>query len=227
MSTPHARITDELRDLAQQHALGTLSDSDRREFERHLQEGCELCAAEVRVAQALIGDMTLAESEPRSAPHDVKERLLARIRGERGDESCESSQSREKPARSPVQTWKSWQGSQDAAGSGSIDRFVAHDDGAFEPTGAKGVSVRRLHVDRARGFTTMLVRMEAGSSYPGHRHGGLEECYVLSGDLRHGDRVMRGGDYEVVSEGSKHGKQWTEEGCLLLIHSSLHDQLLE
>ena len=42
MSTPHTRITDELRDLAQQHALGTLPDSDRREFERHIQEGCEL-----------------------------------------------------------------------------------------------------------------------------------------------------------------------------------------
>ena len=222
MSTPHTRITDELRDVAQQHALGTLSDSDRREFERHLQEGCELCAAEVRVAQALIGDMTLAEAEPRSAPHDVKERLLARIRGEKGSEK-----SREKPAKAPVQIWKSWQGSTDAAGTESIDRFVAHDDGEFEPTGAKGVSVRRLFVDPSRGFATILVRMEPGSSYPSHRHGGLEQCYVLSGDLRHGDRVMRGGDYEVVSEGSKHGKQWTEEGCLLLIHSSLHDQLLE
>ena len=68
--------------------------------------------------------------------------------------------------------------------------------------------------------------MEPGASFPAHRHGGYEECFVLSGDLHHEQRVMRGGDFERVDGDSRHGKQWTEEGCLLLIHSSLQDELL-
>ena len=118
-----------------------------------------------------------------------------------------------------MQTWKAWKESPAPdASEPAVDRFVRHDEGGFEATGAAGVSVRRLHLDPVRRTATMLVRMEPGSSYPSHRHGGLEECYVLSGDLRHDDRVMRGGDYEVVSEGSKHGRQWTEDGCLLAEH---------
>ena len=87
--------------------------------------------------------------------------------------------------------------------------------------------MRQLFVDRKQRSATMLIRMDAGASYPGHRHGGLEECYVLEGDLHHDDRVMRAGDFEVVSEGSRHGRQWTEGGCLLLIRSSLDDELTE
>jgi quercetin dioxygenase-like cupin family protein len=74
----------------------------------------------------------------------------------------------------------------------------------------------------------MLVRMEPGSSYPGHVHGGPEECYVISGDLRVGDSLhMRAGDYQRVAAGMTHPVQSTDEGCLLLITSSLHDELTE
>ena len=72
----------------------------------------------------------------------------------------------------------------------------------------------------------MMIRMEPGTRYPAHRHGGREECFVLEGDLRHADQVMHGGDYEVVDTGTIHGEQWTEHGCLLLITSSMHDELI-
>ena len=73
---------------------------------------------------------------------------------------------------------------------------------------------------------TMLVRMEAGSSYPQHIHDGPEECYVLQGDLRVGDEVLGRGDYQRAAPGSRHGIQSTENGCLLFIVSSLTDEII-
>ena len=223
MSESHDRPTDELRDRAQQYVLGTLPEPEQAGFARHLEQGCDVCAAEVRATQELAS--RLAFDAPAGAPRpELKERLLTRVRGE----VAAAAAGRPNGQSAPVQTWKSWA----AAGAG---QFLRHDEGVFEPTGVKGIAVRRLYVDPQQKSATMLVRMEAGTSYPGHRHGGVEECFVLSGDLHHAqktaggetERVMRGGDFEVVTEGSQHGRQWTEEGCLLLIRSSLADELLE
>ncbi|HVR73044.1 MAG TPA: cupin domain-containing protein [Planctomycetota bacterium] len=99
-------------------------------------------------------------------------------------------------------------------------------EGDWEPTAAPGVSVKPLHVDSARRYVTMLVRMEPGSAYPDHLHAGAEECYVLQGDLRVGDETLRAGDYQHAPAGSEHEIQSTREGCLLLIVSSQDDKLV-
>jgi anti-sigma factor ChrR (cupin superfamily) len=93
----------------------------------------------------------------------------------------------------------------------------------WEDTAVPGVRLRVLALDAAADRFTALVRMAPGAAYPGHRHGGPEECFVLEGDLRHGAQVMRAGDYEWAPAGSDHGPQTTAGGCLLLIHSSLSD----
>jgi len=228
MTEPHDRPSDELRDRAQQYVLGTLPEPEREGFDEHLARGCAVCASEVRATQELAG--RLAFSAPASAPPaELKDVLLRRIRSERPSTAISAAAKAQASADAradAVQTWKAWP----AAGA---SQFLRHDEGAFEPTGVKGVSVRRLFVDASRKSATMLIRMEPGASYPGHRHGGVEECYVLSGDLHHVDgdddpkseRVMRSGDFEAVDEGSRHGRQWTERGCLLLIRSSLSDEL--
>jgi quercetin dioxygenase-like cupin family protein len=41
-----------------------------------------------------------------------------------------------------------------------------------------------------------------------------------------GDLVLRTGDYQCVPAGSVHGVQSTASGCLLLIVSSMHDELI-
>ena len=73
----------------------------------------------------------------------------------------------------------------------------------------------------------MLVRMAPGSSWPPHRHAGPEECYVLEGDIDVGGTRMTAGSYQRVTAGSEHPRQSTIDGCLLLLISSLHDELLE
>jgi anti-sigma factor ChrR (cupin superfamily) len=80
-------------------------------------------------------------------------------------------------------------------------------------------------MDSARDRMTCLVRMAAGTAYPRHIHAGPEECLVLEGELRVGDEMLRAGDYQRAAPGSHHPVQSTDRGCLLLIVSSLSDEL--
>lgn len=122
-----------------------------------------------------------------------------------------------------TQTWKDW-------APCAVDQpvtVVAASESAWEGTGFAGVEVRRLFLDAAHDRATMLMRMAPGATYPAHRHGGVEECYVLDGDLRRGDVVLRAGDYQRAAPDSVHAPQASTAGCLLFVVSSLRDEILE
>lgn len=113
-----------------------------------------------------------------------------------------------------------------APASGGFTSMRA-DEGSWTPLPFPGVSARRLHLDIERGVVTTLIRMAPGAHYPRHRHVGVEECYVLEGEVRVGqDLVFRTGDYQRAGSGSIHDVQWTEAGCLLLIIASTMDELI-
>jgi predicted ChrR family anti-sigma factor len=209
----HDILDDEARERATLYALTSLTASEAITYEAHLAI-CEVCRREVaQLREASLGLALLAPEE--TPPPNLREEVLARFRSER-------VQSESPAAARPSQVWRQWHTSQ------GNDMFNAPaSEGRWEPTGVAGVEVRRLFVDRTNDRVTMLVRMMAGSSYPGHRHGGAEECYVLQGDLRVGDLHMRAGDYQRAKGGSRHPVQTTEGGCLLLITSSLHDELTQ
>lgn len=156
----------------------------------------------------LLTDLALSAA-PRTPPARLKERLLRSIHASHDD----------------VQIWRRWRRDPTDADAGDRE-LIRAGEGEFEPTGVAGVSARRLAFDEAAGRVTMMVRMEPGARYPAHRHAAAEECYVLTGDLRHGDQVMNAGDFELAEAGSLHGEQWTDGGCLLLIHSSVNDELV-
>lgn len=204
---PHDRLDEEARDRVALHAVGALSEREAAEVEAHLAI-CAPCRAEAaslrRAAEALY-----AEVPSRPAPPELREKLLARVRG-----AAEEN----RPAAQP---WKTW--SAPAAPGGLL--LLRGADGEWEKTAVDGVEVRKLYVDEAADRVTMLVRMAPGTSYPSHRHGGAEECYVLEGDLLVGGTTMRAGDYQRAEGGSRHGIQATETGCLLFIVSSLRDEL--
>lgn len=200
----HDRNDESIWLRAYEYALGTLPPEETMEFERHLREGCEECAAELKRARDVEGNLGLAAA-PVAPPAHLRDALLKRVGAAPSIDT---------------QVWRRWEGGEAA------HRLVRADESAFEPTKIAGIEVRRLAVDSAKRNVTMMIRMAPGTRYPAHRHGGREECFVLSGDLRHGDQVMRSGDFEVVELGTIHGEQWTEGGCLLLIQSSMHDELL-
>lgn len=149
---------------------------------------------------------------PVNPPARVRAELLAKIASDASDASSN------KPS---PQVWKTW------AAVPEIDELYIRrtNEGTWEQTGVSGVSVRQLFVDRPGNRITMLVRMAPGSSYPRHVHDGPEECLVLEGDLSVGDTVLHPGDYQRAAAGSRHGVQSTNGGCLLLITSSLSDEL--
>ena len=116
--------------------------------------------------------------------------------------------------------WKQWSGAE----HGSM-HVVREGEGEWQRV-REGVYAKQLYVDRTRDLVTMLVRMDPGAKYVPHRHAAPEQCFVLEGDLRDEGVVCRAGDFQVLAPGSVHGAQWTQDGCTVLIVSSLHDELL-
>jgi len=202
--------------LAALYVAGGLSPEETRSVETALRSGdAELCR-HVRSLEAVA--TMLFNSIPSAKPsQSVRERLLSAIRQPNAVASSAS------PVDYPVQqVWQNWSGDQ----VGTELFTLRADQGAWEPTGVAGVEVRRLFVDRANNRMTAMFRMAAGTAYPQHVHDGPEECYVLQGELHVGDQlVMRAGDYQRAIPGSEHDLQWTETGCLLLVTSSLSDEL--
>lgn len=208
-SAPRAPLDQDALELAALYALSALSGPEMEAVERD-HRGHAAFWAEVRsLRDAAAG---LAETGPRAKPkRDLWPAIRARV------SAPPESASRAQPLKQP---WKRWQA--DPAVASCV---VNGDDGAFEPTDIEGIRVRRLFVDEPADRVTMLVRMDAGTSYPGHRHGGVEECFVLQGDLCVGAATeLHAGDYQRMDKDSDHAVQSTRAGCLLLITSSRHDE---
>lgn len=193
------------QDLAACYAAGAMSAAEAAEFEAHLAGGCTPCGSELHVLLPAAAEL-LAAAPPRPPAPAVREAILRRA-----------------AASVQTQPWKAWSSS---VAAGRVVVVPAAADGPWEETGTPGVRVRPLFVDRAANRMTALFRMAPGTRYPRHLHRGVEECWVLEGDLAAEDFAMRAGDYQRAYAGSEHGDQWTVGGCLLLISSSLGDELL-
>jgi quercetin dioxygenase-like cupin family protein len=207
----HEVIDDDIRTTAALYAVGALSAAESRGFLEHVASGCLVCAQEMRsfenTAAAIPLGMAIA-----SPPTRLRDRLLQRIGSKTPMHSGTPS----------TQVWQHWKASE------SRDPFfiVRAGEGNWEETAIPGISARKLSVDAKRQTTMMLVRMAPGSSYPAHRHRAAEECYVLEGDLWVGNDCLHAGDFQHAEDGSVHGTQSTRGGCLLLLVSSMSDELL-
>lgn len=208
---------------AEAFLLGALDSSEEKQFLEHLASGCAECkkaiAAMSRVMHAL--PFALQSAIPSfDPPAASKQRLLRSIKtGESGASSA--------PSTAGSQIWKSWRATPEHAMSESEFIMCRAHEGEWEDTGINGIKVKRLFVDPAHDYVSMLVHMPAGASYPRHRHAGTEQCYVIKGDLHVGDIALRAGDYQCADANSVHAVQYTEGGCLLFIVSSQHDEIME
>jgi anti-sigma factor ChrR (cupin superfamily) len=102
---------------------------------------------------------------------------------------------------------------------------VAAQEGEWKESGLPGLTMRVLAVDRARGSVTMLIRGEAGATYPAHRHSGAEECYVISGTVLIDGRTLGPGDFHHADADSDHGEIVTPTGAEVLIVGAIADYL--
>lgn len=105
----------------------------------------------------------------------------------------------------------------------SGSHLVRSADLQWHPHLAAGIQVALFHQDPGTREVVGLLRAEAGSQYPCHRHAQTEEIYMLSGDLILDDgTVLQAGDYLRSDPGSSHAPV-TESGCLFFFHASLDD----
>jgi quercetin dioxygenase-like cupin family protein len=187
-------------ELAALRSLDLLEGPEAKEFEKHLAQGCAACEPELSWLREVAGAIGVGV-DLREPPAGLRDRLLERI-------------------RPGPQVWKNWGGSEAA------DLLVVRGgEGGWERV-MDGIYSKRLYVDVEHDRVTMLIRMDPGASYVPHRHGGPEQCFVLEGDIREGGDVFHAGDFQCAAHGSVHGVQSTENGCLLLIVSSLRDRIL-
>ncbi|MDX6444597.1 MAG: hypothetical protein QOH71_1671 [Blastocatellia bacterium] len=87
----------------------------------------------------------------------------------------------------------------------------------LEP-GLAGVFVKVLRFDKeTRRAPTILLKFEAGATYPAHDHPGGEEIFVIEGDLKLGKDHLYAGDYLYTSPNGKHAVR-SETGCVVLVN---------
>lgn len=219
----HDFLDDDLRDTAVSFVLDALDEGFARTYRLHLKQ-CAVCRREVESIAGPTRDLSLI-GPVLTPPPSLWNRVVERVR--RSDPRIQPDEAPPASVNAPnsTQVWKGW--ANDAPRAVPDFTFLAAGDGSdFEPTAVAGIEARKLFVDAEGDRVTMMVRMRPGAAYPPHVHAAAEECFVLSGDLTVGSVKMRAGDYQRAAVGSTHGVQSTENGCVLLLVSSLHDELL-
>ncbi len=83
--------------------------------------------------------------------------------------------------------------------------------------GVTGIYVKSLQFDQAaRRSPTILLKFEAGATYPPHTHPGGEEIFVLEGEIKIGKDQLFAGDYLYTAPNNNHAVK-SEKGCILLL----------
>ena len=97
----------------------------------------------------------------------------------------------------------------------------------LEEENAAGVWVKSLMFDEAaRRSPTILLKFEAGATYPLHNHPAGEEIFVLEGDIKLGKDELSAGDYLFTATGNKH-RVSTKNGCVVLVKTPQEVEILK
>lgn len=83
---------------------------------------------------------------------------------------------------------------------------------------ARGVRLKKLL--RSGNVVADLIRMEPGSSLPGHEHPEPEECFCLEGEVSLGGILVRAGDFHFALQGLPHGPIYSPTGCLVYVRTA-------
>jgi anti-sigma factor ChrR (cupin superfamily) len=90
---------------------------------------------------------------------------------------------------------------------------------------APGIFCKLMATDTKEHRVSMLVRLLPGVDYPPHTHAGLEELFLLDGELWIDDRKLSPGDYNRAEAGSGDKRVWSETGCTCVLITSTQDIL--
>ena len=196
---------DQVKELAALHAAGALEGEEAQRFARLLVE-----SEDARRELASYGGVIerLADSLPTGSQLSpgLKKRILRAAELAKGRRDLEARLEQITPP---------------AAGGFGYARQAAAS--GWLPLPVPGAFVKVLSFDPANGYATVLGKLEPGARYPAHRHKCPEDIYMLEGDLHIGDEVIRAGDFHHAGAATRHGVNWSENGCVLLAVLSKED----
>jgi anti-sigma factor ChrR (cupin superfamily) len=93
----------------------------------------------------------------------------------------------------------------------------------WQPYRAEGVEVAVLFLDPTSRMCSAIVKAADGVVYPLHQHQGIEEIYMLEGELEIDGQVYLAGDYIRSYPNSIHPPA-TTKGCKFLIRACIDDK---
>jgi hypothetical protein len=89
-----------------------------------------------------------------------------------------------------------------------------------------GVEVSIFYTDSIAQRISGILKAAPGMQYPLHRHAGVEEIFMISGDLRMGTKIYGSGDYIRSRPGSVHAPH-SQDGCMFFFKTSINDDYIE
>lgn len=204
----HEHATDETKEHAALYALGALDSAETDTFERHLQEGCSSCQAELEAFRSVVGHLGF-NANVENPPDTLRAKILAAV----------AEHAQPSPTDSLSETFR-------ATAQSLVSVLVRAAEGIWQEV-MPGLQAKFLFSDAATGRTTALVRMSPGVQYPPHRHIAPEEFYVLEGGCIIDGKELLPGDYLRAPTGSIHTQTTTNDGCLVLVIVSLENEVLD
>lgn len=192
-------------ELAPLYALGLLSESEQAWVEQEM-ANCPDLMEELAGYQSAVTALAYdVPSVPMAA--DLKEQLFSRL----GLEAPST------PVLPPPVTLDPPAAPYSAIRAQDLD---------WQPQATPGVLIAIVHRDAATRELVGFLRAEPGVRYPFHRHAGVEEIFMLEGDLVIDDQVYGAGDYIRSLPGSSHAPH-TTGGCRFFFHTSMDDEYPE
>lgn len=152
---------------------------------------------------AEIVDLIAEISEPANTTalpsKSVKTGIMKRIRSRKSDEHSPA------PSSKPVHQAPGF-------------RFVDADQGTWKELPVSGARIKELSTGHE--MSMFLLELDPGTRMPSHHHDGVEEGFVISGDLHMCGHKIEAGGYMRAESGSNHDEIYSENGCRALIVTS-------
>lgn len=188
---------DEFEQLAALEALGALDATDAERLRIRL---ARVPGAAAELARFLAVPAALAALPPPVRPRsEVREQVLARVRRTPQSDRPADPAGGQPPVPLP--------------GGFRLVRGNA----PWLPGPVPGTRFKVLSAGRDQAYAMLLLEMAAGAAYPEHDHVGIEDLYVLTGDLQTEGRSLGPGDLLHATPGSHHHELRSVDGCTAIL----------
>jgi len=209
-------------EMAALYAAGALSVDETTLFESRLHAGDEVYVKAFANVNPVM-DTLLNAAAPVAPPKHVLASLMSRIDTESHALHAAPAVT-ESPAHWSMEAQAESEGEGELVGTTSPGmaqgiKVLRASTGRWYRTGFSGVRMRHLLADRRSNRRTIMLDISPGAALPDHSHAGIEEVFMISGDLRIAGTVLQAGDYIRIDPGAEHGVPWTQDGCVCIVIS--------